>query len=100
MKPSSGLTKTQNQVIGELDKLAKKNGLKVSGGKLVYAGLRLRGGNCVLRRENWLVVDRLQPYEDQLDAYRRALSGFGLMQGQLEGLSPQAREALARGAGI
>jgi hypothetical protein len=91
-KPTSGLTKKQSQIISELDKLAKKVGLKVSAGKLVFAGLKLKSGQCQLRQDNWLVVDRFQPYEEQLDVYRRALAGIKI---QLENLSPETRTVLS-----
>jgi hypothetical protein len=48
-----------------------------------------------LRDEPWLVVDRFLPYEDQLELYRRALSGVILDDAAFKGLSPDLREALA-----
>jgi hypothetical protein len=94
MKSLNGLNKKQTKIISELDKLAKKIGLKVSAGKLVFAGLKLKAGSCLLRQENWLVVDRFQPFEEQLDTYRRALSDFDLSNGYLESLSPETQQIL------
>jgi hypothetical protein len=96
MKPTHGLNKKQCHVISELDKLAKKAGLKVSAGKLDFAGLKLRSGRCLLRQEDWLVVDRLQSFEDQVELYRRALSEVDIPSGQLETLSQETKAFLAR----
>ncbi|MDR1545469.1 MAG: hypothetical protein LBU12_01870 [Deltaproteobacteria bacterium] len=49
--------------------------MRVSSGRLIYAGLRLKSGQCSLHDEPWLVVDRFQPFEDQLEIFRRALAG-------------------------
>jgi hypothetical protein len=95
MRTQNGLTRKQAQVISELEKLARRAGLRVSAGKLVFAGLRLKQGGCLLRREPWLVLDRLQPFEEQLDVLRRALDGAALAPGVLEGLSDEARAVLA-----
>jgi hypothetical protein len=78
---SGGVAKTakkQKVILTELEKLAKKMGLKVSTGKLVYAGLKLRSGQCVLREEQWLVLDRAQPFEDQVELFKRALTDLGV----------------------
>jgi hypothetical protein len=95
MKTQSGLTRKQALVISELEKLARRSGLKVSAGKLVFAGLRLKQGGCLFRQEPWLVLDRLLPFEEQLDVLRRALDGAPLAPGVLEGLSDEARTHLA-----
>ena len=94
---NNGLSKAQNQVLSELEKLAKKAGLKTSAGKLVFAGLKLKSGECRLRRENWLVVDRQQPFEDQLELFRRALGSVNLEPGLLKGLPPGVMAILAPG---
>jgi hypothetical protein len=73
-----GSSRKQKEILNDLEKLAKKTGLKVSSGKLVYAGLKLKSGQCSLREESWLIVDRTQPYEDQLEIYRQALSRLEL----------------------
>ena len=69
---SGNLTKRQKDVLTELEKLAKKLGLKVSSGKLLFAGLKLKGGRCSLRDEPWLVLDRFLPYQDQVDTFKKA----------------------------
>ena len=61
-----------------MEKLAKQVGLRVSWGKLRFAGLKLKGGQCLFKGEKWLVLDRTQPYEDQLDSFREALQEFDL----------------------
>jgi hypothetical protein len=71
-------TKKQQETIRQLEKLAKQVGLRVSWGKLRFAGLKLKGGQCLFKGEKWLVLDRAQPYEDQLDSFREALQEFDL----------------------
>lgn len=71
-------TQKQQETIRQLEKLAKQVGLKVSWGKLRFAGLKLKGGQCLFKGEKWLVLDRTQPYEDQLDSFREALQEFDL----------------------
>ncbi|MDR1083426.1 MAG: hypothetical protein LBP22_00860 [Deltaproteobacteria bacterium] len=70
--------KKQKEIINELTRVAKNVGLKVSSGKLFYAGLKLKSGQCSLREESWLVVDKTQPYEDQIELYKRALADLEL----------------------
>ncbi|MDR1678040.1 MAG: hypothetical protein LBS44_06585 [Deltaproteobacteria bacterium] len=94
MKTTPGINKKQALILSELDKLAKKVGLKVSVGKLIFAGLKLKSGRCLLRQEDWLVVDRFQPFEEQADLYRRALAGFELSPQYLQALSPETRNIL------
>ncbi|MDR1578432.1 MAG: hypothetical protein LBT86_09465 [Deltaproteobacteria bacterium] len=73
-----GSAKKQKALLSELEKLAKKVGLKVSTGKLIYAGLKLKSGQCSLRREPWLIVDRAQPFEEQVELFRLALTQMEL----------------------
>jgi hypothetical protein len=49
-----------------------------------------------LRQENWLVIDRFQPYEDQLDTYRHGLANAPRGKDYLDSLSPEAKEALGQ----
>lgn len=67
-------TKKQREVLKALEAAAKRMGLRVSAGKLRFAGLKLKGGCCLLRGHRWLVVDREQPFDDQVDIFRQALS--------------------------
>jgi hypothetical protein len=75
--------KKQKENLAILEKLAKGLGIKVSSGKLLYAGLRLKGGQCILREEPWLILDRNQPYEEQLDLYREAIGSLNMELGAL-----------------
>ncbi|MDR0622204.1 MAG: hypothetical protein LBJ61_10060 [Deltaproteobacteria bacterium] len=95
MRYNKRLTKAQNQVLGELEKLATQSGLKVSLSKLSYAGLKLKGGECRLREEPWVVIDNFLPFEDQLYQFRQSLSRVTIPQAALEKLSPQVRAVLA-----
>ncbi|MDR1081325.1 MAG: hypothetical protein LBQ79_10295 [Deltaproteobacteria bacterium] len=62
----------QREQLSLLEKFARGLGLKVSSGNLLFAGLRLKSGQCVYREEPWLVLDRTQPFEDQLELFRKA----------------------------
>jgi hypothetical protein len=66
---------------------------------LRYAGLRLKGGNCLLRGRRWLILDRAQPFDDLMDIFRQALSAADLTAG---GLSRETLNLLAPyfGAGV
>ncbi|MDR1036657.1 MAG: hypothetical protein LBT40_08825 [Deltaproteobacteria bacterium] len=79
-RPASGARKAaeakQRECLSVLEKFAKGFGLKVSSGKLFFAGLRLKSGQCVYRDEPWLVLDRAQPFEDQLELFRKAFEGL------------------------
>jgi hypothetical protein len=86
MAPNNHIKKLTS-LLAELEKLIKKLGLKVSSGKLVFAGLKLKGGQCLLRRDNWLILDRLQPLEDQLEVYRNALKSLEIPEHLFLGLS-------------
>lgn len=69
-------TNRQKEILKELERLSKKVGLRVSYGKLRFAGLKLKPGQCLLRGEKWIVMDRAQPFEEQVDVYREALKEF------------------------
>jgi hypothetical protein len=69
----TGSAKKRKEILAELVKLARKAGLKVSSGKLVYAGVKLKGGQCSLREETWLVLDQAQPFEEQVEICRQAI---------------------------
>ncbi|MDR1658626.1 MAG: hypothetical protein LBT47_13980 [Deltaproteobacteria bacterium] len=89
-KPSEGnLTKRQLSVLSELEKLAKKQGLKVSAGRLIFAGLRLKGGRCSLRNQKWVVLDRFQTFEEQLECFRLALESLEINDLHFYELSPE-----------
>ncbi|MDR1872325.1 MAG: hypothetical protein LBS60_10500 [Deltaproteobacteria bacterium] len=87
----SGQEKKQRIILSELEKLSKKLGLKVSSGKLVYAGLKLRSGQCSLRQEPWLILDRSQPFEEQVELFRQALANLTLDE---EAIPPDLKEVL------
>lgn len=72
-KVKSPYTKKQLEVLKTLEGAAKKTGLKVSVGQLRFAGLKLRGGSCLLKGRKWLILDKTQPFEDLVDIYRQAL---------------------------
>ncbi|MDR1607465.1 MAG: hypothetical protein LBT38_03550 [Deltaproteobacteria bacterium] len=76
----TGSVKKQKILLSDLEKLAKKVGLKVSTGKLLYAGLKLKSGQCSFRQEPWLIVDRTQPFEEQVELFRQALTRLDLPQ--------------------
>ncbi|MFH1135899.1 MAG: hypothetical protein V1816_07415 [Pseudomonadota bacterium] len=73
-------TKKQRDALGELEKLAKRLGMRVSFGNLKFAGLNLKGGHCRLKEEKWLVVDRRRSFEEQVDIFREALGQFELSE--------------------
>ena len=77
-------SKKQLLVLGALERAAKKLGLKVSAGKLQFAGLKLKGGNCLFKGEKWLVFDRNQPFEDVVEIYRQAVNPHELAACELE----------------
>lgn len=67
-------TKKQLEILKALEGAARDRGLKVSAGQLRFAGLRLRGGSCLLRGRQWLILDRSQPFDDLVELYRQVLS--------------------------
>ena len=71
-------SKKQKAALSELEKLARRLGLRISYGRLRFAGLKLKSGQCLFRGEKWLVMDRKQPFEDQLEVFKDALSQFDL----------------------
>ncbi|UQZ88132.1 hypothetical protein C4J81_02455 [Deltaproteobacteria bacterium Smac51] len=86
-------TKKQVEVLKALEQAAKRIGLKVSAGQLRFAGLKLRGGSCLLHGRQWLILDKSQPFEELVDIYRQAIStsdliSCGLPDDVLSTLSP------------
>jgi hypothetical protein len=99
MAGNLGLTKKQAASLAELEKLAKKLGLRVFFGKLVFAGIKLKGGNCLLREDSWVVVDRYQPYEDQAEVFRKALAGLEIDPATAAACSAEVRAVIGRASG-
>ena len=85
-------SKKQQEVLKALEAAARRQGLKVSAGQLRFAGLRLKGGSCLLRGKQWLILDKSQPFDDLVDIYRQALNLGELIAG---GLAPEMAELLA-----
>jgi hypothetical protein len=73
-KGPSPHSRKQKAVLEALEKAARRAGLKVSTGRLRYAGLKLKGGSCLLRGRRWLIMDRTQPFDDLLEIFRQVLS--------------------------
>jgi hypothetical protein len=94
MATTAGLTQKQATLLTDLEKLAKGLGIRVFAGKLSFAGLRLKGGRCRLREDPWLVVDRFQPYEDQVELFRRALVGIEIPVKLEQSLSPEVQTVI------
>ena len=96
---SGNLTKRQKEVLAELEKLAKRLGLKVSTGRLLFAGLKLKGGRCSLRDQPWLVLDMFLPYEDQVETFKRAFLEItpetGIPDSMVRNLSKEVRAVAA-----
>ncbi len=80
------ITKKQQQTLRELEKLARGLGIKVSYGRLKFAGLKLKGGECLFKGEKWVVMDRKQPFEDQLEVFRTAINQFDLTEENIPAL--------------
>ncbi|MDR1049578.1 MAG: hypothetical protein LBP95_00560 [Deltaproteobacteria bacterium] len=99
MAGNLGLTKKQAASLAELEKLAKKLGLRVFFGKLVFAGIKLKGGNCLLREDSWVVVDRYQPYEDQAEVFRKALAGLEIDPATAAACSAEVRAVIGLSGG-
>jgi hypothetical protein len=93
------MTRRQKDVLGELERLARRMGLKVSSGRLLFAGLKLKGGRCSLREQPWLILDRQLPYEDQVETYKRAFlemaPATGIPDDMVRSLSREVRELAA-----
>jgi len=66
-------SKKQQEILRAMEAAARRLGLKVSSGQLRFAGLKLRGGSCLLRGRQWLILDRSQAFDDLVDIYRQAL---------------------------
>jgi len=88
-KDKSPHSKKQKVILEVLEDAARRAGLTVSTGRLRYAGLKLKGGSCLLRGRRWLIMDRAQPFEDLLEIFRQVLSPEELAEAGLsrDGLS-------------
>ena len=71
-------SKKQLAILKALEETARRTGLRVSAGQLRYAGLRLKGGSCLLRGRRWLILDRAQPFDDLMEIFRQVLSAGDL----------------------
>lgn len=67
-------TKKQQETLKALEEAARRQGLKVSSGQLRFAGLKLKGGSCLLRGRQWLILDKSQPFDELVELYRQVLS--------------------------
>ena len=96
-KNRSPHSKKQKAILEALETAARRAGLKVSTGRLRYAGLKLKGGSCLLRGRRWLIMDRTQPFDDLLEIFRQALSPEELAEAGLsrDGLAFSAPERAA-----
>ena len=72
------VVKKQEETLRELERLARKVGLRVAYGDMKFAGLKLRSGHCLFKGERWLVLDRKQSFEDKLELFSDALGEFDL----------------------
>ncbi|MBF0527661.1 MAG: hypothetical protein HQK55_00035 [Deltaproteobacteria bacterium] len=72
------LTKKQELILRLLDQLARQTGLRISYGQLRFAGLKLKGGQCLYRGRKWLVIDRQESFEGQVELFREALTRLDL----------------------
>lgn len=92
--PRSPHTKKEAQALTALERTARRLGLKVSvsSGQLRFAGLKLRGGSCLLRGNTWLILDKNQPFEELVEIYRQAVSANDLLT---SGLSDDVWATLA-----
>ena len=79
-------SKKQRALLEALEEAAQRAGLKVSTGRLRYAGLKLKGGSCLLRGRRWIIMDRAQPFDDLLEIFRQALSPEELAEAGVPGL--------------
>lgn len=78
-------TKKQVEALTTLERVGRRMGLKisVSNGQLRFAGLKLRGGSCVLRGNQWLILDKNQPFDELMDLYRQVISAQDLFAAEL-----------------
>ncbi len=72
--------KDQEQLIRDLEVVARRVGLKISYGDMKFGGLKLKSGECEFRGEPWLVLDRKQPFDEKVDLFVGALGRFDLTQ--------------------
>ena len=100
-KDRSPHSKKQKVILEVLEDAARRAGLTVSTGRLRYAGLKLKGGSCLLRGRRWLIMDRAQPFEDLLELFRQVLTPEELAAAGLsrDGLSLAGSERRAAQAG-
>ncbi|MDR2724540.1 MAG: hypothetical protein LBC90_00425 [Candidatus Adiutrix sp.] len=87
-KTRSPHSKKQKVTLEALEAAARRAGFKVSTGRLRYAGLKLKGGSCLLRGRRWIIMDRTQPFDDLLEIFRQALSSEELAEAGLSGDAP------------
>ncbi|MDR2935043.1 MAG: hypothetical protein LBV70_04085 [Candidatus Adiutrix sp.] len=99
-KDRSPHSKKQQAILEGLEAAARRAGLTVSTGRLRYAGLKLKGGSCLLKGRRWLIMDRAQPFDDLLEIFRQALSPEELAEAGLsrDGLALTAAERAAASA--
>jgi hypothetical protein len=89
--PKARLSAKQKRILAQLEDLARRTGHKISYGDLKFAGLRLKAGQCLFKGQPWIVMDRRQPFDDQVDVFREALADLNV--GGME-LEPETRKAL------
>ena len=101
-KDRSPHSKKQKVILEVLEDAARRAGLTVSTGRLRYAGLKLKGGSCLLRGRRWLILDRAQPFEDLLEIFRQVLSPEELAEAGLsrDGLSLASPERAAEAGAV
>ena len=97
-QPGGDMPKKKRDTLGELERIAKSLGLKVHTDKLLFAGLKLKGGRCLLRERRWLVLDRFATYEERLEAFREAFRDLPLAGFDFGGLSPDAKAVVSAAA--
>lgn len=73
-------TRKQLEILKALEGAARRQGLKVSAGQLRFAGLKLKGGSCLLRGRQWLILDKSQPFDDLVELYRQVLPAGELVE--------------------
>jgi hypothetical protein len=101
-KDRSPHSKKQKAILEVLEDAARRAGLTISTGRLRYAGLKLKGGSCLLRGRRWLIMDRAQPFDDLLDIFRQVLSPEELAEAGLsrDGLALTGPERTAEAGAV
>jgi hypothetical protein len=80
------------KIADELADAAQRLGIVVRREKIQReVGYRVRGGECRLRDENLIIIDREMPPDDQIEVFAQALRGRAHEQFYL---SPAARRVL------